>query len=141
MARDANLALASQILVYPVVDYTNRTPSYAKYGEGYGVLETAGVDWFMERYIPDTSQRTDWRAAPKNAPDHAGLAPALILTAECDVLHDEGVDYTAQLNAAGTPAKHIEYAGMTHGFFSYLGLVDATETAHQDVADFLKETL
>lgn len=140
-ARDADLPLATQILVYPVVDYTNRTPSYEKYGTGYGPLETDGVEWFTNLYLPNSADHMDWRAAPKYAADHSNLPPALVLTAECDVLHDEGVAYAAQLNDAGSPATHINYAGMIHAFFNYLGLVDATETAHQDIADFLKKTL
>ncbi|MEJ6709226.1 MAG: alpha/beta hydrolase [Amylibacter sp.] len=141
MARDAEIPLAAQILIYPVVDYRGGTPSYEKYGEGYGVLETAGVKWLMDRYLPDAAQHDDWRATPKNATSHKGLAPALFIIAECDILRDEGTAYEAQLKSAGVSTKIIQYAGMTHGFFSYLGLVDDAENAHRAVADSLKETL
>jgi acetyl esterase len=141
MTRDANLPLTAQILIYPVIDYSNRAPSYDRYGQGYGVLETAGVDWFMDHYLPETDHRTDWRAVPSNATSHTDLPPALVLTAECDVLHDDAATYAHQLIAAGTSVTLTNFAGMTHGFFNYLGLVDAADQAHQAVADFLEEPL
>lgn len=138
MARDDGAAVCAQALVYPVIDYRNRTPSYARYGEGYGVLEAATVPWFMEKYLPDAAQRDDWRASPHLAESLAGLPPALVLTAECDILHDEGVEYFHQLQAAGVQAEHVEFPGMVHAFFNYLGFVDDAERAHETVAQFLR---
>ena len=57
--------------------------------------------------------------------------------AECDVLHDEGRAYAERLKAEGVDVDLISYDGMIHGFFGYLGLVDAAEQAHRDVAAFL----
>lgn len=134
------LVISAQALVYPVIDYRGGTASYARYGVGYGVLETDTIAWFMQRYLPDPSLRDDWRACPRNAMSLADLPPALILTAQCDILHDEGVAYGAQLEAAGVPVEYADFTGMVHGFFSYLGLVDAAERAHETVAAFLKRT-
>lgn len=141
MARDASIPIAAQVLVYPVIDYRGGTPSYDRYGKGYGVLEADTVSWFMDRYLPDAATRDDWRACPRNAASHANLPPTLLVTAECDVLYHEGSTYGAQLQSADVPVEHVDFPGMTHGFFGYLGLVDAAETAHQTVADFLKRTL
>lgn len=139
MARDSGaFSVCAQALIYPVVDYRNETPSYERYGKGYGVLEAVTATWFMEKYLPDEAQRDDWRASPHLAASHAGLPPALMLTAECDILHDEGVDYYNQLKEAGVAAEHVEFPGMVHAFFNYLGFLDDTERAHQVVADFLR---
>ena len=79
----------------------------------------------------------DWRAAPHLAPSHAGLPPALVITAECDVLKDEGVAYVKQMTEAGVDVEHTDYKGMVHGFFGYLGLVDEAEQAHSRVAEYV----
>ncbi len=138
MARDANIPLAAQILVYPVIDYRGGTPSFTKYATGYGGLECDTVTWFKDLYLPDPDTYDDWRACPRNAPSLENLPPALLITAECDVLHDEGVAFAAQLRAANVPTQHVNYPGMIHGFFNYLGLADDADAAHQTVADFLK---
>ncbi len=140
MARDSGaFAVSAQALIYPVVNFRGGTPSYDRYGKGYGILEADTVTWFMDRYLPDLKLRDNWRASPINAASLAGLPPALILTAECDVLHDEGVEYAAMLRAAGVLTEHAEFPGMIHGFFGYLGLVDDTERAHETVAKFLQD--
>ncbi len=138
MARDAGLPIAAQVLIYPTIDARFDTASYARYATGYGALEAKTVEWFMDHYLPDTAMRDDWRASPKYAPSHADLPPALIITAECDVLRDDGVAYAALLTAANVAAEYVEYAGMIHGFFNYLGLADDAEAAHDRVAAFLK---
>ncbi|WP_424928178.1 alpha/beta hydrolase [Amaricoccus tamworthensis] len=138
LARDAGAPkIGAQILVYPVIDYRGGTPSYDRYGKGYGVLETESVVWFMERYLPDAARRDEWRACPANAPSLADLPPAFVLTAECDVLHDEGVTYAGLLTKAGVEMEYEEFPGMVHGFFGWLGLVDDAERAHASVARFL----
>lgn len=140
MARDAGIAVSAQALIYPVIDYRGGTPSFERYGQGYGILEAETVAWFRDRYLPDPAMFEDWHANPSLATSHAGLPPALMITAECDVLHDEGVGYAQQLRAADVPVEHVNFPGMIHGFFSYLGLVDDAARAHETVARFLNET-
>ena len=53
------------------------------------------------------------------------------------MLCDEGVAYGKQLSAAGVAVEHINYKGMIHGFFNYLGLASDAENAHKAVAAFL----
>lgn len=139
MAQDAGgVAISAQVLVYPVIDYRGGTPSFRRYAEGYGILEADTVTWFLDRYLPDPAARDDWRACPRMAPSHAGLPPALVQTAGCDVLKDEGIAYAVQLRAAGVAVRHTDYPGMIHGFFGYLGLVDDAERAHEEAAAFLR---
>ena len=138
MARDAGVAVAAQLLVYPVIDYRGGTASFTRYAKGYGILEAETVTWFRDRYLPDADMHDDWRACPRLADSHAGLPPALVLVAGCDVLRDEGVAYAEQLQAAGVSVEMTEYPGMIHGFFGYLGLMDDAEAAHQRVAAYLK---
>ncbi|MDC1198914.1 alpha/beta hydrolase, partial [bacterium] len=139
MARDSGaFAVSAQALIYPVTDCRGGTPSHERYGKGYGILEAETVTWFAERYLPDPELHDDWRASPRNAVSHAELPTALVLTAECDVLRDEGAAYAVQLRTANVPVEHVEFPGMIHGFFGYLGLVDDAERAHHTVAQFLQ---
>ena len=138
MARDSgDLPISAQVPIYPVVDYRGGTPSSQRYAKGYGILEGETVDWFRGHYFSEAAHMDDWRAAPHLAESHSNLPPALVITAECDVLRDEGVNYARQLADAGNSVEHVEYKGVVHGFFGYLGLVDEAEQAHQKVADYL----
>lgn len=138
MARDAGgPAISAQVPIYPVVDYRGGTESHARYANGYGILDKEGVDWFRDHYFASEADMDDWRAAPHLAASHAGLPRALVITAECDVLKDEGVAYAKQMADAGVDVEHTEYKGMVHGFFGYLGLVDEAEQAHARIAAYL----
>lgn len=90
-ARERGLALpAGQLLFYPVTDISRMdTTSYAFYGADY-ILSREDMEWFASSYVPDAARRSDPRASPLLAPDLRGLPPALVVTAEFDVLRDEG---------------------------------------------------
>lgn len=138
MARDDGVPLSAQVLIYPVTDYRGGTESFAEFATGYGILEADTATWFMERYLPNAADRDDWRACPHKAASHEGLAPALVQTAGCDILRDEGTAYGEKLKSAGVPVEVTNYPGMIHGFFGYLGLIDAAEAAHDEIAAYLK---
>lgn len=138
MARDQkDFPISAQVLIYPVIDYRGGTESFERYGQGYGSLESDTMQWFLKHYLPNAESREDWRACPRNPVSHQDLPPTLIITAECDVLHDDGAQYAEQLRSAGVEVRHLDFPGMTHGFFGFLGLVDDAERAHEAVASFL----
>ena len=67
------------------------------------------------------------------------LAPALIITAECDPIRDGGRSYALKLNSAGVKVEHIEYSGMIHGFISFhMILADALD-AMKEIRDYLEK--
>lgn len=134
MARDAGgPRLRLQSLVYPVADYTLSTPSYEKYAEGYGLLTRGAMVWFRQHYLRSPADAEDWRASPIKAASHAGVAPAVIVTAECDVLHDDGERYAEALRRAGVAVDYRDYAGMIHAFFGMVPAVDDAMNAQRDV--------
>ncbi|MCH9672262.1 MAG: alpha/beta hydrolase [Gammaproteobacteria bacterium] len=139
MARDfGGPDLCFQLLVYPIADYACSSSTYEKYGSGFGILEADTMYWFRDHYLPNIDGAQDWRASPIHATSLSGLPPALVITAECDVLHDDGEQYAAKLAAADIDVTHHNYAGMIHGFFGMLGLADDAQNAHDLAAEHLK---
>ena len=139
MARDAGgPAMRLQVLVYPVADYACDTESYRTYATGYGMLEAQSMRWFRDQYLRGEADRLDWRAAPLRAADLSGVAPALVLTAQCDVLHDEGEAYAQRLRAAGVEVEHRDCEGMIHGFFTMAPAIDGAVRAQALACDALK---
>jgi acetyl esterase len=110
------LGLAGQILLYPVTaHYDPPTASYLEMAEGYG-LTRKGMMWFWDHYLKEKSEGTDFRAAPLLAASLRGLPRAFVVTAEYDVLRDEGLAYAKRLEAAGVEVTRVHAEGMNHGF-------------------------
>ena len=91
----------------------------------------------MGEYLPDPTDRDHPWAAPARAPSVAGLAPTVVVTAEFDVLRDEGRAYGARLRREGIPVVHHEYPGAIHGFFWIGGRLDDCQTMLEDLAEDL----
>jgi acetyl esterase len=118
-ARGTALKLAGQLLVYPVADApADAAASYAE-NEQFG-LTRAAMQWFWDFWLPEGGAPCAM-TAPLRAGDLSGLPPAWVVTAEYDVLRDEGVAYAGRLEAAGTPTVHDAVPGVIHGFFSMVG--------------------
>jgi acetyl esterase len=143
--RDEGIALAGQLLVYPVIDAAGnyadakentRYPSRTENAEGY-FLSRAVMEWFAGHYLDDTKHGTDWRVSPLRAKSLAGLAPAIVTTAWFDPLRDEGKAYADALKAAGVATKYYDGPGLIHGYF---GLGEASAAAKKEAqrarADF-----
>lgn len=139
MARDAGgPALSLQALIYPVGDYHLVGESYDTYGAGYGVLTSGAMGWFRDRYLSKPEDAADWRASPLQAKDFSGVAPAIIIAAGCDVLHDDGVRYRDALEAAGVTTEYVNYPGMIHAFFGMTPDIDDAVTAQKKVGAALQ---
>ncbi len=139
IARDRGAPrLRLQSLVYPVADYTLSAPSYQTYAEGYGLLTRAAMQWFQQHYLRSPADAEDWRASPIRAASLAGVAPAIVVTAECDVLHDDGANYAEALRRAGVPVEYRDYPGMIHAFFGMVPAVDDAMNAQRAVWDAFK---
>jgi acetyl esterase len=134
-ARDeAAPRLALQALIYPATDLSSfETASHHEFAEGYD-LSRSKMEWFRNHYLASPRDRRSLHASPLLAPDLSGLPPALILTAECDPLRDEGEAYAARLKAAGVPVRSTRYRGMIHPFFAMQGAVRQAREALAEVA-------
>ncbi len=142
LARDnEDISIAFQMLVYPVMDYTGGTPTYASFGKGFGPLTADSIPYFRKHYLNSDQDLKDWRASPARAETFAGLPKTLLITAECDILAHEGHACGERLRADGVDCEHVDYEGMIHGFFSWAPLLDDSIAAQSLAADRLKAAL
>jgi len=138
--RGDGIPLAGQILICPVTGYYDPpTPSYLEYGQGYG-LTRAGMTHFWNSYLSEPGQAKYAYAAPLAAGDFTKLPPALVITAEYDVLRDEGEQYAHRLEQAGVPVTYRCVGGVNHGFAAWpdadFELAQAVET-RRTIADWI----
>ncbi len=131
--------LAFQLLVYPVTDAEYDTRSYQVNGQGM-FLETAGMRWFWEHYLPlgDLAGYNIF-ASPLRARLSDDLPPALVITAEFDPLRDEGEAYADALEDAGVATTLIRYDGVIHGFYGLPHVIDKGRQALAASCDSLQE--
>ena len=128
------VTLKAQVAAYPVTDhYSANHPSYEENKSGY-ILSTEVMQWFWDQYVTDPALFA--AASPLGAQNLAGLAPALILTANYDPLRDEGKAYADKLKAAGVPVVYENYENV-HGFLG--NGTPMGNQAMQQACDFLIE--
>lgn len=117
--------LAGQILLYPATDADFSRASYLD-PENQSFLTTEFMQWFWNHYVPEPTVRTHPEASPLRTDSLTGLAPALVITAEHDILRDEGEAYAARLEESGVDVQHHRWPGQMHGFFSMVNVLPAS---------------
>jgi cation diffusion facilitator CzcD-associated flavoprotein CzcO/acetyl esterase/lipase len=125
MARDrGGPHISQQLLIYPCLAPSRET-SFASYEENAGgyLLTKARMDWFWDQYTSPEQGRQGY-ASPLLAEDLGSLPPAFVVTAEFDLLRDEGIAYAKRLEEAGVAVTHVNYPGAIHGFFWMNGVMD-----------------
>jgi len=138
LARSTGVLLSAQVLIYPATNLARLdTESYKNFGDGY-FLTKRYVEKFRELYMPDPGDWSDEKASPLLGKDPEGLAPAFVLTAQFDVLRDEGEAYAAMMKEAGVEVTVKRYPGVIHGFIVMDRLIPAAKTARADCAAFLR---
>lgn len=133
-----------QALLWPVTDANFETASYKEFETGYFLTRNM-MKWFWDNYTTDAAKRREVHASPLQASPAqlAGLPPALIQTAELDVLRDEGEAYGRQLGAAGVDVVVTRYNGMIHdfGLLNVLAPLPSTRAALDQAGTELKKHL
>ncbi|MFD6157149.1 alpha/beta hydrolase [Nocardia sp. NPDC060256] len=118
MAKErGDVSFVQQVLFYPVTDANFDTESYHRFAEGY-FLARDGMKWFWDQYTTSEEDRAQITASPLRASTEqlSGLPPALVITAENDVLRDEGEAFAAKLRTAGVRVIQARYGGIIHDF-------------------------
>ena len=131
-AQELRELVSAQLLIYPTVDPYGDYPSRAENATGY-FLDQPTMEWFFEQYVgSEPPPEDDVRLSPLRG-ELAGLAPALVVTAEFDPLRDEGEGYAAALAAAGVPVDTFRYDAMIHGFLDMGPFSPAAAAAVDDL--------
>lgn len=122
MARDNNgPQISAQILIYPVTNLSYDTESYREFQKGFG-LDRDLMIWFGDYYIRNEEDSRNPYVAPLLANDLSNLPPAFVVTAENDVLCDEGIAFAERLKEAGVLVESACAEGMVHGFFTTMAV-------------------
>jgi acetyl esterase len=133
-----------QALLCPALQASSATDGYREFAVGLNLTQET-MAWFWDQYVPDEKQRLNPEVSPLLS-DSASLmrvAPALIITAECDVLRDEGERYAQRLMGAGIEVTALRFLGTIHNF----PVIDALResgpslTALGVTADMLRRSL
>ncbi|MGA4049254.1 alpha/beta hydrolase [Ralstonia nicotianae] len=134
-------ALRAQVLFWPVTNASFENASYDAFAEGH-FLTRPMMKWFWDAYTANPAQRQEITASPLLATPGQlkGLPPALVQTAEKDVLRDEGEAYARKLDAAGVTVVATRYNGMIHdfGLLNALSGLPATRAALHQASETLK---
>ncbi|MDC7825335.1 alpha/beta hydrolase [Pseudomonas sp. BLCC-B13] len=136
--------LSFQLLLWPVTDANQETASYNQFAQGHFLTKPL-MKWFWDNYTTDPKQRAERFASPLQATTEQlkGLPPALVQTAEFDVLRDEGEAYARKLDAAGVTVTAVRYNGMIHdyGLLNPLAHIPAVQAALRQAGAELQQHL
>jgi acetyl esterase len=143
MSRDKQgPAIAGQVLYYPSTTLRDTLTRSREYFLGlhgrYFLLNENFVRKVKEVYLCGQDDHNPY-VSPLEANLSANLPPALIITAQCDPLRDEGKLYTLKLQHAGVSVKYHEYRGMIHGFVSFYPLLRDGRRALRETRKFVNE--
>jgi acetyl esterase len=131
-ARDQGIRLAAQLLIYPVLESSDLTPFKQRFRTRYspfvgqaqfGEATHERIKWIWDVYVPSDELRRSPLATPMRATSLRGVAPAVIITAEHDILRGEAEDYAARLKADDVPVQLINFPGQIHGFLQMRGVL------------------
>ena len=136
--------IAGQLLFYPVTNANFETDSYQQFAYGPWLTRSA-MRWFWDQYLPDHKMRKEPTASPLLATleQLTDLPRALIITAENDVLRDEGEAYGRKLIEAGVEVVATRYNATIHDFILLNAIATAApaRAAMAQAVDFLKRVL
>jgi len=131
--------IAALLLLYPPADLRDEDyASRSEFAQGFGLTEAAR-QMMVRSYAPSEAQQCDPRVSPLLFPNLGDLPPTLVVTAQYDVLRDEGAALATALARGGTPVEHVRAAGMIHGFANYSGISPAAALAFDRAGYWVRE--
>ncbi|HEX7352212.1 alpha/beta hydrolase [Brachybacterium sp.] len=130
-----------QILLYPVTHWdhdpsTSPFESVRRHGEDYRLTNTE-IDDYFGLYVPDPQLRRSRLVSPLMAEDLSGQPETLLITAELDLLCDEGEAYGHALAEAGNRVRLHRVDDALHGFISLPRFARPLRDAYEVIDEFL----
>lgn len=138
LQRQRGRALPAAMLLNYGAFAPERTPSYARFGAGDYSLEADEMDAFWANYVDSAEQLADPLVAPLHA-DLAGLPPAFLAIAECDILADCNDAFAGKLEAAGVATRAVTYQGATHSFLEAVSIAPLASRAFDEQATWIRD--
>ncbi len=136
--------IGCQVLFYPVTAANFEGSPYREWYGGSWVTRD-DMEWLWNAYLPDESARIAVTAAPLTATidQLRGLPETLLITAEADVLRDEGEAYARRLSEACVRTTCTRYIGTIHDFVMLNALADtpAARAAIEQASSALRSAL
>jgi acetyl esterase/lipase len=132
IARDRGLALAKQILVFPMLDDRTTVSDPELVDFAGWTYENNEMGWRALLGDAIGTAEVSPYAAPARATDLAGLAPAYLDVGELDIFRDENVEYCRRLGLAGVPVELHVHPGVPHGFDMVSADAQVTQRALAD---------
>src|SRR5467141_596392 len=106
-----------------------------------GYVDTAGVLQFVWSLVPQGVDYSQPYITPMNAPSHAGLPKAILVTCGFDMLRDVGHAYAQKLAVDGNDIMYVHYPELPHGFIQMTAHSGRCLEATQELARLLGEAL
>ena len=148
-ARDERVRIAAQLLIYPVLD-SDETEFKRSFRDSYtpfvnqpafGTSTYDRIVRIWQMYEPDPTRRASPLATPMRATDLTGVAPAVIVTAEHDILRGEAEQFAERLRDDGVPVELLAFPGQIHGFIQMRGVFSDAARALESAADALRRLI
>ncbi len=133
--------IALQVMHYAALDLASAEKKRPP-GSGIQLVPRWVGKVFAKAYIPDPRQRRHPLASPawgNNAAGLEGIAPALVITAEHDTLHEEGASYAEALRRAGALREHLVIPGAGHAYNIVGGTRAQAEQAYATIVRHVRE--
>lgn len=127
--------IAGQILIYPITDCRMRTNSFEQYAD-IRTISSKEISCYISNYMTEPKDLIDPAFSPLLGKDQSRLPKTLILGAEVDPLHDDGMLYADALARADTPVQYLEAKGSIHGFIHIPGAI-GTEECEGAIGQFI----
>lgn len=142
-----DINIRSLALYYPVVDLDNPNEgSWKEYSRGYG-LDGRLMEAFLKAYddngrapesLGNISKKILKSPAKGDAELMKKLPPVMIISAERDILADQGKAFADKLKDVGVSVERIEFPGAVHLFITVPGQGAAFNKAVALTEEFLK---
>jgi acetyl esterase len=118
MALEGVNSISGQLLIYPMMEYHDRTPQAFHSLADRFHPSFAAVRDAWDAYLQSAPEHLPTYAIPPRSPALDGLPSALTIVAENDPLRFEAIAYAELLRHAGVPSVIKSYGGTQHGFLN-----------------------
>ncbi|WP_425989175.1 alpha/beta hydrolase [Brevundimonas sp. TWP2-3-2] len=136
-ARDAQIPLAGQILLFPNVDLRQDAPYHSRQTENGRIIEQVDLERQIDVYLNRSADRLNPEASPLLQLAPSIGEPILLVTCSADPLRDEGQTYGCQLLAAGARLHEECLEGALHAVLQMRGRVKEADTLFERISHWL----